>query len=406
MALPPIHQIRESLSSIEGALTDQPWTSSVDVGDIPHVVSTISQPEQNKPSSELLDTPYGEFPDEESPIIFEIPPQLDEREIQARLGERGGRDFERLIQLHGIDALGWYFPFHHRIAQHGIYISSAGVLWLVSQCFRRKYSDDPREDISRKFRYATHAILRHETFHFAAECMAANWELAIGAACYVKAQSILRSSAGYIEHEEALANGYMLRGFRWESAATRGSLAAGALADFTRRMPPGYNEGSRYIAANNYTEGCRDLAAEYQTCISRRWYAPRHTFESLGLYPNVSRIDWHRCPIIIVDEHQLFEKLAIVPHFIFSIPVIRETSSFAKQLMQLGSRYDQLWTTTKRKLSHSTTLKGLDFKTWPPRGADWYSVRVDRDVRARLRNDKRIGSWFAEEIGRHGAMGH
>jgi hypothetical protein len=120
----------------------------------------------------------------------------------------------------------------------------------------------------------------------------------------------------------------------------------------------------------------------------------------------VIRVDWRRCPIIIVDEHQLFEKLAIIPYFIFSIPVIQEMPSFAKQLVALGSRYAELWAATKRKLSHSTKLKGLDFKPWPPRGTDWYSVRVDRDVRAHLRNDTRSRSWLAEEIGRHRAIGH
>jgi hypothetical protein len=60
-------------------------------------------------------------------IIFEIPPELDDRQVREALSQHPGRDFERLAQQNGVDALGWYLPFHQRIAQHGIYISSAGA---------------------------------------------------------------------------------------------------------------------------------------------------------------------------------------------------------------------------------------------------------------------------------------
>jgi hypothetical protein len=124
---------------------------------------------------------------EEPSITFEIPPELDDRTVGTALSE-SGVDFESLVQVRGLDALGWHVPFHHRNAQHGIFLLGAGVLWLAQQCFKGPYSNDPHEDIARKLQYAAHAILRHETFHFAAECMSANWELAIGAPCYVTAQ--------------------------------------------------------------------------------------------------------------------------------------------------------------------------------------------------------------------------
>jgi len=227
MRLPSIHTIRISLAEIDGALVDDPSTSPVDTGQIPCV--QIHDPEGGiQPTEDLLgSTPSDEESDEtdtdEASIIFEIPPELDDRQMREALSQHPGRDFERLVQLNGVDALGWYLPFHQRIAQHGIYISSAGALWLAKRCFRRKYSDDVRTDISTKLHYAVHAILRHETFHFAAECMTANWELATGATCYLKANKDLKSKAGYIEKEEALANAYMLRGFRWASSATRGA---------------------------------------------------------------------------------------------------------------------------------------------------------------------------------------
>jgi hypothetical protein len=136
------------------------------------------------------------------------------------------------------------------------------------------------------------------------------------------------------------------------------------------------------------------------------WYAPRDTFDSLGLYPNIGQIDWRRCPIILVDELRLFEKLGIYPRFIPALPAIHETETFKKQLAQLGSNYGRRWQDAKRKLARTTSLKGLDFKLWSPRGNGWYSVRLDKDVRAHLRNDKATAAWIAEEVGRHALMGH
>ena len=407
--LPSVNSIRDGLANISGALVNEPLTSPVDVGDAPAI--PIHQPETDRHPDALIfsETPYDvpgvENEEDEPPVIYEIVAELDERAIARALSE-SGRDYEALVQVKGIEALGWYIPFHYRIAQHGIYLPSGGVLWLAMHCFTHKYAEDPIQDLRKKLEYATHAILRHESFHFAAECMAANWELLTGALCYVRAMSELKTSLGYNEFEEALANAYLLRGFRWQNSVSRGANATQALKDFIRTQPSGYRDGIKYVTAGEYEQGCRDLANEYQQCIERQWYAPPHTFEMLGLYPNVNKIDWRRCPILLVDEAGLFNKLGIVPRFIAAIPQIRETNLFKKQLMGLGSRYETLWDQARKKLSNTTALKGLDFKTWPPRGSGWYSVRLDRDVRAHLRNSRASNEWFAEEVGRHDVMQH
>jgi hypothetical protein len=280
MRLPSIHTIRISLAEIDGALVDDPSTSPVDTGKIPCV--QIHDPEGGvQPTEDLLgkapsDEENDETDNDEASIIFEIPPELDDRQVREALSQHPGRDFERLVQLNGVDALGWYLPFHQQIAQHGIYISSAGALWLAKRCFGQKYSDDVRTDISTKLHYAVHAILRHETFHFAAECMAANWELSTGAPCYLKANKELKSEAGYIEKEEALANAYMLRGFRWASSATRGAKATHSLNAVTRASPRGYNLGVDYVASARYEYGCRDLALDYHERMALNRFAPRN----------------------------------------------------------------------------------------------------------------------------------
>jgi hypothetical protein len=406
MKLPSITAIRRSLADIKDAVVDEPETSKVDLGVLSHV--PIHQPDNPALSDPEISMPpaEGTSTDEEPSIIFEIPPRLDERLIREALGHDSGHEFERLVQINGIDALGWYYPFHYQVAQHGIYLSSKGVLQLALHCFSQHYSDDPREDISRKIQYAAHAILRHETFHFAVECMAANWELSTGTACYIKANKQLRNSAGYIEDEEALANAYMLRGFRWPNSVTYGACATRYLKNFTKRQPAGYNRGANYVTPEQYESGCRLLAFDYHNYMNVKWFAPRSAFDSLTLYPNPTRIDWRRCPVILLDEAGLFATLGIVPKFINCIAGISETPTFKKQLHRLGANYLRKWDATKTKLVRSTSIPGLDFKPWPPRGKGWFSVRVDGDVRAHLLNDDATRTWSAEEVGRHGAMGH
>jgi hypothetical protein len=411
MTLPSINTIRDRLGDIPGALIEEPLKSTVDLGEIPHV--PIHQPTA-KSSKELsipVDTESSDSldtsPEEESLITFEIPPELDERTIKEALGQVEGGDFERLIKLSGIDALGWYFPFHYLIAQHGIYISSKGTLQLAAYCFKRKYSEDAREDLSKKIRYATHAILRHESFHFAVECMAANWELATGVPCYINANRKMRNQdLGYVEQEEALANAYMLRGFRWVNAATAGARATPSLKAFTKIQPPGYNRGADFVRGDRYEEGCRNLAFDYHEQMSVQWLAPRKSFDTLGLFPNVSRIDWRRCPVIMLDEGGLFAALGITPRFIDCVAMISETSTFRKQLDRLGSVYSEKWRAAKTKLKRSTAIPGLDFKPWPPLGKGWFSVRVDDNVRAHLFHHGATHAWSAETIGRHDVMGH
>jgi hypothetical protein len=57
--------------------------------------------------------------------------------------------------------------------------------------------------------------------------------------------------------------------------------------------------------------------------------APRDSFDSLGLYPNVSRIDWRRCPIILADEEQVFDTLGIAVRFIDCVTAIKNPDALA-----------------------------------------------------------------------------
>ena len=70
-------------------------------------------------------------------------------------------------------------------------------------------------------------------------------------------------TGGYIEQEEALANAYMIRGFRWKSSATFEAQATPSIKAFCARQPAGYNRGPHYVATAKFLIGCRELAFQY-----------------------------------------------------------------------------------------------------------------------------------------------
>ena len=117
-------------------------------------------------------------------------------------------------QIKGVDALGWYVTFHQKARQYGVHLPAEGMLVLAVGTL-----GELPLPLERKIELAFHAILRHELFHFAADCMAANWELSLGMPVYWPAKAKLCNATNYIELEEALANAHSCEntGIRIES---------------------------------------------------------------------------------------------------------------------------------------------------------------------------------------------
>jgi plasmid maintenance system killer protein len=143
----------------------------------------------------------------------------------------------------------------------------------------------------------------------------------------------------------------------------------------------------------------------YQHESSSTWTSPE-TLDALIFYPDLIRIDWTRCPVIIVDEHNLRDALGITLSYFEMVKSIEETADFVKSYRKLDRRLQKLWTIRKQDLARSTALKSLDFKQWKTEGSDVYSVRLDGNYRAHLRYDRGRTTWYAEGIGNHKAMGH
>jgi hypothetical protein len=154
--------------------------------------------------------------------------------------------------MRGIDAYGWYVSFHQRAQQHGIYLPVEGFFAFALQVL-----EGVALPFERKLEISLHAILRHELFHFAVDCMAANWELSIGKPVYFLA----KAEGSHGELEEALANAYMLRGFRYPNGILKtGRGCFHALKAFCARQPAGYRDGPRYASSRLvYANGCKHL---------------------------------------------------------------------------------------------------------------------------------------------------
>jgi hypothetical protein len=340
-------------------------------------------------------------------VIFEVPPEMTDADIRNVLGEDRLQEIERLYQIRGTDAYGWYTTFHQKPVQHGVSIPLEGVLAFVVHAFTGL-----ELPLDRKWELAFHAILRHELFHFAADCMTANWELATGIAVYWKAHDRCRNPQGYVELEEGLANAYMLRGFKHPTRLLANSgRAYQALKRFCElRQPAGYKDGPKYVKTrgvylDSYFGASYELSEMYQHESGASWLSPE-ALDALIFYPDLIRIDWTRCPIVVLDEHDLQRKLGIGVSYFDAVEIFEETDSFKRSLTKLDRRIQKLWTIRKKDLARSTALKSLDFKQWRNGGPDIYSVRVDGNYRAHVRYDRDGSVWLAEQIGNHKAMGH
>jgi len=282
--------------------------------------------------------------------------------------------------------------------QYGVHIPVEGVIALAKTAFQFVQTE-----LELKLEMAFYSILRHELFHFAADCMAANWELSFGKPIYWPAKNKLRNARGYVELEEAIANAYMLRGLR--HPIRRHTDNGGA--SFCKSQPEGYRDGPLFAGSRErYIAGCRSLAARFQHEAVSDWRIPESALDTLIFYPNVTRIDWRRCPIIIHDRLGLLQSLGIGLCFFETISSIGETPTFLKALSKLDNRIQTTWQRRKADLARSVRLKSLGFQEWPSGGPNCYSVNVDGNYRVHIRRDRQSQTWIAEDIGTHKAMGH
>jgi len=104
----------------------------------------------------------GNVPDPSE--LFEFAPGIDQERVEAALGGERGDAIARATEIHGVDALAWYVPFHAIGAKWGIYISTAGILYLISRVFQ-----ETDASLTAKLQMSVRALHQHEIFHLARE---------------------------------------------------------------------------------------------------------------------------------------------------------------------------------------------------------------------------------------------
>lgn len=402
-----VHRIRAALESIPGALRYEPEFEDIGAGQQPGVEIVLHDPTNSRtflaPDIPITRNDPDEGLAEEPQVGFEIPPQLTDARMRDVLGERNIGELRRLHEIRGIDAFGWYVPYHQLNCQHGIFIRFEALAWLAVQ-----FLGEVRVPLERKLELAFHAILRHELFHFEAECMISTWELATGVEVYWSSRKY-RNAAGYIELEEGLANAYMLRGFKYPTRLLKDAPGAyQALKTVCEQQPAGYRDGPRYLNpkyGNYYLRECSQLSDDYHQASAAPWYVPDE-FDTLKLYNDVTQIDWTRCPIIVQDQYGLQAALGIDISYFQLVVGIVETEEFRRALYKLDGTLQTRWERVKTTLATTTAGTGTDFKRWRKGGDDCYSVRVGKNFRAHLLYNRATSTWIAQKIGSHKAMGH
>jgi len=402
LSVPSVYTIMIALEEIEGAIRHQPSPEDNAAGkDLGMPVLHLGGKGFDRVGRLIpSDADEAAATSERPVVIFEVRPKVTDAEVFEALGEDSG-EVARQLPIKGTDALGWYVTFHQRAAQHGIYLPIEGVAELALGALGGLELTPER-----RLEIAFHSILRHELFHFEADCMAANWELATRAAVYWWAADEFRETPGYKDLEEALANAYMLRGLRHPSAVLRDSQGSyDAVKAFCALQPLGYRDGPRYAKSRRgYAEGCRALSANFADATPDNIGLAVHALDTLMFYPDVFQVNWRRCPILVHDSLGVLEGLGIGIDFFERIERIVETPSFRRSLSKL--HVGAIWNRTKGKAARNLGLNSLGFQKWPAGGADCYSINVDSNFRAHLHHDRSTSLWTAVSIGDHKSMGH
>lgn len=395
-----VSDLRRALTEIDGALRNTPETEHHASGDVAVLQEAFAGADILKTAPEFDDPATDENGIAGDPLIIaELPPDVERDSAIPLISPERADEIRTRIMVQGTDALGWYVTFHQTAHQWGAYLSADGIRFLADPTHGifGRLNINPR----RRVELACHAILRHELMHFAVDCMAAQWELAIGLRCFWPARENLRNpNLGYDPFEEELANGYMLRGFRYPSQLLREPGAFQLLEAFVATMPPGYQWGIGRVRKSAFNGLLEIQSCNFEGSIERPYTTSFEGFGHLALYPPLRPIDWRYCTIMLDTG------IGAVPlsvRIITSINTIQEGPNFRKSIQRMDRTAQRGWERVKEKLRVSTQIASLDFKLWQQ---DVFSVRVNGSVRAHLRIIRESGEWIAEAIGSHKEMGH
>lgn len=298
----------------------------------------------------------------------------------------------------GIDALAWYASFHNRSTDWGIYIPVTSVFHIAD-----RWLNGSRAALRWKLEIAFSVLHRHELFHFAADYAVAQWELLLQSPCWAAFASKLASTGTYLDHEEMIANAYMLRSLR----ETVRPSACDRIGEATRRQPPGYCDAESCIEDEPYSAALAELIKLKVGlfAIDRGVDLASDAVDLEASFPLVPQIDPSRCPVHVIHNEGLFGLPPIDVAIIDRIPEIEETPAFQKGLRRAPGHIRERWIRKKRQLAERVPGHP-EFECLKGRYSGMFSIRVGHNYRAHLRPGDGGRPWQAVAIGPHTAMGH
>ena len=407
-----VSQIRDGLGRIPGCIKDFPPEPGFRGEELGVTITPIWRgdyeeqalsPDKSFSDSEEEDENDG-TPPEFDPVI-EIGADVDET-FPALEGEAGEEIRRSVLDLdHGMDAYGWYVPFHYPGVQWGIYIPVTGIVFLIRDALSKLPSP-----FKTKRHLAFHAILNHELFHFGTDYAIAQAELLHQEPWYVPAKTAFKKGTpDYCVIEEQLANAYMLKAFRTMKPALKVRGKQEALREFTKKQPEGYRDGHLIKSSYDWDRCLTALAQEYG------WHSTRGAanpllwesglgFDWPGQFPRRPRIDWRYCPIYYFNDGA---RLGIPPDFLSffgRIPAFVESERFLKRLRNMPDSIQRAWERTKSRLAVAIT-RGARLEEWD-KGSGVYSVRLNDNYRAHIQRPNVGYTWTALDLGTHKEMGH
>lgn len=424
----PVSKIRQDLRHITGALEHNPpestyaggesaiasnlhtlwegWNANEQLNDMPGLSehSAPLEDEEGYPSDQddFFGNSLGSPSDAFDPI-FEFGSEAEQ--VLPSLGNEQDQRIKQAVQVHGIDALAWYVPFHYTGVQWGIYLPTSSLVYLANEVF----GSLPTTPLTR-IHLAFHSMLNHELFHFATDYTIAQAELEHQEPWFVPAsQEFTQHLPNYLALEEQLANAYMLTAFRTMKPALKVKGKQAALKEFVKTQPEGYRDALK-VRPPMWPSLLEDLAHSYG---STRPNSKEHPFlwKSYGGYewskrfPISPRINWRYCPIHLYNDSQRFDLPSEWLKFYSRLEVIDESEKFLKSLKKQPQNIQRAWDRTKTKL-RSSLSGGADFKKWPKGGENIYSARVNNSYRVHFKQGPEDNRWEAIQIGNHKEMGH
>jgi hypothetical protein len=266
-------------------------------------------------------------------------------EAMPALGGTEGERIRQAVLAKGVDALGWYVPFHYIGVQWGVYIPTSSLAYVAGHVF-----SNVNVDVPTRIKLAFRVIHQHELFHFAMEYAVTQLELLASEPLHIHRSELKDPRLGYVVAEEQAANAWMLRSLWSTKRGMRLPGRAKALRRFISGQPAGYRDAGEIVATHDFKAACRALAMKY-------WKPPGVERVNLDwLFPITPRIDWRQCPVHVIhdDKRLVFARSAF--DLFAHVREIVLADSFEAEVNKLQRPLQKAWDKTQRMLSNSTAV--------------------------------------------------